>query len=135
MENQRMRFGFCEKSSRSGILRVRGGVVLAVIFGALLLANTSRAQTGASSDLPSEMPATFTPISTSFDYVKRDVMIPMRDGVKLHTVIVVPKGAKNAPILLTRTPYNATAQTSSESSHMGPVLNGHDNFPDVTVEG
>ena len=34
-------------------------------------------------------------------------MIPMRDGVKLHTVIVVPKGAKRAPILLTRTPYNA----------------------------
>ncbi len=36
-------------------------------------------------------------------------MIPMRDGVKLHTVILVPKGAKGAPILLTRTPYNATA--------------------------
>ena len=31
----------------------------------------------------------------------------MRDGVKLHTVILVPKGAKHAPILLTRTPYNA----------------------------
>ena len=28
------------------------------------------------------------------DYVKREVMIPMRDGVKLHTVIVVPKGRK-----------------------------------------
>ena len=35
-------------------------------------------------------------------------MIPMRDGVKLHTVIVVPKGAKRAPIMLTRTPYNAS---------------------------
>ena len=115
MDHQRMRFGFCEKSSRSGILRVRGGVVLAVIFGALLFAKTSRAQTGASSDLPSETPATFTPVTTSFDYVKRDVMIPMRDGVKLHTVIVLPKGAKNAPILLTRTPYNATAQTSQAS--------------------
>ena len=34
-------------------------------------------------------------------------MIPMRDGVKLHTVILVPKGAKGAPILLTRTPYDA----------------------------
>ena len=34
-------------------------------------------------------------------------MIPMRDGVKLYTVIVMPKGATNAPILLTRTPYNA----------------------------
>ena len=41
------------------------------------------------------------------DFDKRVVMVPMRDGVKLYTVIVVPKGAKGAPILLTRTPYNA----------------------------
>lgn len=41
------------------------------------------------------------------DFSKRVVMIPMRDGVKLYTVIVVPKGAHDAPILLTRTPYNA----------------------------
>jgi len=63
-------------------------------------------------DLPSETPSSFTPVTTSFDYIKRDVMIPMRDGVKLHTVIVLPRGAKNAPMLLTRTPYSATAQTS-----------------------
>jgi uncharacterized protein len=43
----------------------------------------------------------------NYDYVKRVVMIPMRDGVKLYTVIVMPKGAHDAPILLTRTPYNA----------------------------
>jgi uncharacterized protein len=42
------------------------------------------------------------------NFDKRDVMIAMRDGVKLHTVILVPKGAKRAPILLTRTPYNAS---------------------------
>ncbi|MEJ2187224.1 MAG: CocE/NonD family hydrolase, partial [Gemmatimonadota bacterium] len=58
--------------------------------------------------LPSETPAHFTPVTSSFDYVRKDVMIPMRDGVKLHTVILIPKGAHNAPILLTRTPYNAT---------------------------
>src|ERR1017187_7731380 len=57
---------------------------------------------------PSETPADFKPVTDSFDYTKRDVMIPMRDGVKLHTVILLPKGAKGAPILLTRTPYNAT---------------------------
>jgi len=55
--------------------------------------------------LPSETPEKLIPVTDSFDYVKRDVMIPMRDGVKLHTVIVIPKGARNAPILLTRTPY------------------------------
>ncbi len=54
--------------------------------------------------LPSETPAKFAPVTGTFDYVKREVMIPMRDGVKLHTVIVVPNGAKGAPILLTRTP-------------------------------
>ena len=59
-------------------------------------------------DLPSETPASFQPVTDSFDYIRRDVMIPMRDGVRLHTVILVPRGASRAPILLTRTPYNAT---------------------------
>jgi len=54
--------------------------------------------------------------TTGYDYVKRDVMVPMRDGVKLHTVIVVPKGARNAPILLTRTPYNASARAQRTRS-------------------
>src|SRR5437762_3502774 len=79
--------------------------------------------------LPSETPAVFNPLTDAFDYARRDVMIPMRDGVKLHTVVIVPKGAKDAPMLLTRTPYDATALTShAQSSHLGPILNGYDNF-------
>src|SRR2546423_8750434 len=63
-------------------------------------------------------------------------MIPMRDGVKLHTVILVPKGARRAPILLTRTPYDATALTShAPSAHLAAVLQGYDNAVDVIVEG
>jgi len=63
-------------------------------------------------------------------------MIPMRDGVKLHTVILVPKSAKSAPILLTRTPYNADELTThTNSSHLGPSLQGYDNATDVIVEG
>jgi putative CocE/NonD family hydrolase len=86
--------------------------------------------------LPSETPHRFEPTNDNFDYIKRDVMIPMRDGVKLHTVILVPKGARRAPILLTRTPYNATGLTShAESSHLGPILTGYDNATDVIVEG
>src|SRR5215510_1620533 len=78
--------------------------------------------------LPSEMPKEFKPTNDGFEYTRRDVMIPMRDGVKLHTVIIVPKGARRAPILLTRTPYNATELTShANSSHLGPILNGYDN--------
>jgi hypothetical protein len=63
-------------------------------------------------------------------------MIPMRDGVRLHTVILVPKGAARAPMLLTRTPYNATDLTThAQSAHLGPILSGYDNATDVIVEG
>jgi uncharacterized protein len=87
-------------------------------------------------DFPSETPEKFKPATETWDYVKRTEMIPMRDGVKLHTVIIVPKGAKNAPILLTRTPYDADSLTShNDSSHLGPILQGYDNVTDVIVEG
>jgi predicted acyl esterase len=95
--------------------RVRALVLLAPMVGTLLLADPSPAQTpppSAAATLPSETPAQITPVTDSFDHTRRDLMIPMRDGVKLHTVILVPKAAKNAPILLTRTPYDATALTT-----------------------
>jgi len=105
--------------------------VVATLISALLFASHAASQV-----LPSETPAKLQPATDRFDYVKRDVMIPMRDGVKLHTVILVPTRATGAPILLTRTPYNATALTRhAESSHLGPVLNGYDNATDVIVEG
>jgi len=63
-------------------------------------------------------------------------MIPMRDGVKLHTVVLVPKGASHAPILLTRTPYDADALTTHlHCPHLGPSLYGCDNAIDVIVDG
>lgn len=41
-------------------------------------------------------------------YHKKTVMVPMRDGVKLFTVIIEPINAKTAlPILIERTPYGA----------------------------
>jgi uncharacterized protein len=87
-------------------------------------------------ELPSEIPAQFHQVTTSFNYEKRDVMMPMRDGVKLHAVIVVPKGAKNAPMLITFTPYNAESQVSHASSpDMASILQGYDNPTDVIVEG
>ena len=87
-------------------------------------------------ELPSEIPKEFKPVQDTFDFTKRTAMIPMRDGVKLHTVILVPKGAKGAPMLLTRTPYNAVRLTShASSSHLGPMLAGYDNALDVILEG
>ena len=50
------------------------------------------------------------------DFIKRVEMIPMRDGVKLYTVIVMKKGTKDAPLLLSRTPYDAKAAGSRTSS-------------------
>ena len=63
-----------------------------------------------------DIPEMFTPPTTQDDYIKREVMIPMRDGTKLYTVIVIPKGATNAPIVLTRTPYNAKGRANRTDS-------------------
>jgi putative CocE/NonD family hydrolase len=86
-------------------------------------------------DYPSETPAKFVPATASFDYERREVMVPMRDGVRLHTVILIPKGARHAGILFTRTPYDANALTRlSMSGHLGPTLQGYDNVADIIVE-
>jgi hypothetical protein len=77
--------------------------------------------------LGSEIPRTFTPRVASFDYVKREAMIPMRDGVKLYTFILVPRGAHRAPILLTRTPYGADARfAANASAHLAAVIGSGD---------
>ena len=69
-----------------------------------------------------DIPAFKVP-TQEFDYDKREVMIPMRDGVKLFTSIVVPKGAQHAPIILTRTPYHAAERTKRfVSPHMLATL-------------
>ena len=86
-------------------------------------------------DYPSETPQHLQPSTEGFDYARREVMIPMRDGVKLHTVILVPKAAAHAPMLLTRTPYDANSMTVRGSAHLGPSLYGYDNATDVIVEG
>ncbi|HWG53240.1 MAG TPA: CocE/NonD family hydrolase, partial [Gemmatimonadaceae bacterium] len=109
-------------------------VLLAGALAALVL--PIRRAVAQTPTLPSETPARFTPATATFDYERRDVMIPMRDGVKLHTVILVPKGAHRAPILLTRTPYDATATTSyAQSAHLAPELNGYDNALQVIIPG
>jgi uncharacterized protein len=54
-----------------------------------------------------DIPTQFERPTATFDYIKRVEMIPMRDGARLYTVMIIPKGVKGAPILLTRTPYNA----------------------------
>jgi putative CocE/NonD family hydrolase len=83
-----------------------------------------------------ETPATVTPATTGWNYERRTAEIPMRDGVTLHTVILVPKGARGAPMLMTRTPYNAEGLTRNfASGNLVATLDGYDNAADVIVEG
>ena len=52
------------------------------------------------------------------DYQRSEVMIPMRDGVKLHTVILKPADIKMAlPFLIQRTPYGVDG--TSKASFFG----------------
>jgi len=104
-------------------------ILRACLVAASLLSSAPYAQ-----DLPSDIPAKLQPAEASFDFAKRDVMIPMRDGVKLHTVILLPKGLAHAPLLLTRTPYGASkAVNGTDSSHLESVLPWGDDI--VAVSG
>src|SRR5947207_8863200 len=121
------------------LARIRSLILRSPVLLILLLVQLSTSQTEPPPQypgFPSETPAKLEPATDSFDYIRRDVLIPMRDGVKLHTVILVPKGAKGTPILLTRTPYDANALTThANSAHLGPSLSGYDNATEVIVEG
>jgi uncharacterized protein len=106
--------------------------------GLVLLAGAAAADSppSAPSALPSEIPSAFVPRVESFDYVKREVMIPMRDGVKLQTVILIPRGAHRAPILLSRTPYGATERISkSNSNHLAALIDSTDVADDAVENG
>ena len=68
---------------------LRGCAVLSLTVSGIVLSGA--AQTAQYPNYPSETPAHYTAPTAMLDYERRDVMIPMRDGVKLHTVILVPK--------------------------------------------
>ena len=86
--------------------------------------------------LESEMPANFMPHTDTFDYTRRVAMIPMRDGVKLHTVILIPRAAHHAPILLTRTPYGADSRFGKTSSaHLSEVMDSLDVTDEAMLTG
>ena len=88
-----------------------------------------------SPNYPSETPTEFKASTVGFDHQRREVEIAMRDGVKLHTVILVPKAALRAPMLLTRTPYDADGLTANaHSPRIASVLQGYDNVADLIDE-
>jgi putative CocE/NonD family hydrolase len=102
----------------------------------LLLLIAAAVPVVADQTLPSETPANFVPRIESFDYTKREVMIPMRDGVKLQTVILMPRGAHRAPILLSRTPYGASSRSAhNASAHLDALLDSNDAADDAVLNG
>ncbi len=57
------------------------------------------------------------------DYQRTEVMIPMRDGVKLHAVILKPSDiTKSLPILMQRTPYGVDGTTRASFFSQRPEL-------------
>lgn len=56
------------------------------------------------------------------NYTKKEVMIEMRDGIKLHTTIYSPKDtSKTYPMLMMRTPYSCRPYGENEfKSKIGP---------------
>ena len=90
-----------------------------LVLTLLCIAAATSAQTTQSAPMKiggDQMAHGFQAPTVERNYDRRVVMVPMRDGVKLYTVIVVPKGAHDAPILLTRTPYNAAARAAARST-------------------
>jgi len=81
---------------------MRTRYLLAALGAACLTASAAAPTPPMQPDIP-----TYSTPTAEYDYVRREAMVPMRDGVKLFTVIMVPRGAQRAPIILTRTPYHA----------------------------
>jgi putative CocE/NonD family hydrolase len=117
--------------------KIYGRACAALLLAAVGFLPVTRAAPPAGADtLPNETPAAFVQRVDSFDYIKREVMIPMRDGVKLKTVIIIPRGAHRAPILLTRTPYGATDRmVKNNSAHMSALIDSNDVADDAVVNG
>jgi putative CocE/NonD family hydrolase len=86
--------GKAKKMGRGRAELFRAGAVVVLLLLILLFPGAQRGQDAQNGP---DYAALFT---------KTDVMIPMRDGVKLHTEIYTPKDAKEPlPLFLTRTPY------------------------------
>jgi len=126
----------CQHMFQTRMACVQATFCLLLWFAPTVAAQSDTRLAGNYPDFPSEIPAKFQPTHAGFDHERRTVMIPMRDGVKLHTVILVPKEARSSAMLFTRTCYNADELTShTQSAHYGPVLYGYDNATDVVIGG
>jgi putative CocE/NonD family hydrolase len=92
-------------------------LTLAATLALVVSSSLAFAQTVDLASGGSDIPETFSTVTESFDHTRLEVMIPMRDGVRLFTVVLIPKhGDGPMPIVLTRTPYDADEATSRVTS-------------------
>lgn len=60
------------------------------------------------------------------EYTRSEMMVPMRDGVKLHLVMLRPKGSETSgeplPFLMVRTPYGVDGESSLSVNASKPEL-------------
>jgi uncharacterized protein len=87
----------------------------------ILLCGVARASAQTAQSTPmqiggDQMAHDFQAPTVERNYDRRVAMVPMHDGVKLFTIIFVPKGAHDAPIMLTRTCYNAASHVRNPSA-------------------
>ena len=70
-----------------------------------------------------DIPLHFTPSRADFQYLRREIRIPMRDGIRLYAVLIIPRSQQGAvgnyPIMLDRTPYSADKATGDRG--FGPL--------------
>ncbi len=103
--------------------------VVLTLAGVPAFAQTTEIRNDLLNAAPPPKVATGSFTKPDWDYVRRVEMIPMRDGTKLYTVILIPKGAKNVPMILTRTCYNAEARAAARrvpnaTGNAAPIAGG-----------
>jgi uncharacterized protein len=107
--------------TKSWLFSLTAAVSILAAFGVQQNSQLLRRQIGPDSE--GEIPAAFKEENQSFDFAKREALIPMRDGVKLYTVILIPRLNERMPILLTRTPYGAARRIQrAQSPHLAAIL-------------
>ena len=87
-------------------MKIRMGQTLSAAAALVALCAPAVAQRRADAAFD-ERPAKLALRDDGYGYTRRVVDIPMRDGTRLHTVIAIPIGARDLPMLMTRTPYDA----------------------------
>ncbi|MDE2436125.1 MAG: CocE/NonD family hydrolase [Sphingomonadales bacterium] len=96
---------------------MRRRLLASLALSVIVLAAPLKAQNAAPLDsMTNDKVKSYDWVRPEADYVRREVMVPMRDGKKLFTVIVFRKGTTGGPMLLSRSPYDATGHTSRNRS-------------------